>query len=198
MPPLLSFLGITLLAIACSAYPNRQKPGGYDANSDALAHFIRDVRKVLKSPHLPFAIGVLGVGGAKPNDHTVEFRKAMAVPAAMPEIRGNVVVVQTAPFWSEELVAIANKYNRVRLRGFHLNSKHKRHANADGSMSDKEKRGYLENYEAKINSTAEAAMWKRGASNAGHHYLGSAKTFALMGRRFAETNLSILKEQGKR
>ena len=33
---------------------------------------------------------------------------------------------------------------------------------------------------------AEEALWKRGASNAGYHYLGSAKTFALMGKAFAE------------
>jgi alpha-galactosidase len=32
---------------------------------------------------------------------------------------------------------------------------------------------------------------KRGASNAGYHYLGCAKTFALMGEAFAEANLRI-------
>ena len=31
-----------------STYPNRDKPGGYDAYSVAMAHFIRDVRKDLK------------------------------------------------------------------------------------------------------------------------------------------------------
>ena len=44
-------------------YPNRDKPGGYDAYSTAMAHFIRDVRKDLNAPKLPFVIGVLGVGG---------------------------------------------------------------------------------------------------------------------------------------
>jgi alpha-galactosidase len=34
-------------------------------------------------------------------------------------------------------------------------------------------------------------MQKRGASNAGYHYLGCAKTFALMGEAFAEANLQI-------
>ncbi len=46
-----------------STYPNRDKPGGYDAYSDALAHFIRDVRADLGAKELPFVIGVLGVGG---------------------------------------------------------------------------------------------------------------------------------------
>jgi alpha-galactosidase len=38
---------------------------------------------------------------------------------------------------------------------------------------------------------AEAAQLKRGSSNAGYHYLGCAKTFALMGEAFAEANLKM-------
>ena len=44
-------------------YPNRDKAGGYDAYSTALAHFIRDVRRDFNAPKMPFVIGVLGVGG---------------------------------------------------------------------------------------------------------------------------------------
>jgi alpha-galactosidase len=53
----------------------------------------------------------------------------------------------------------------------------------------------MKHYEAELISPAEVALWKRGASNAGYHYLGCAKTFALMGRAFAEANLEILKNQ---
>jgi alpha-galactosidase len=70
--------------------------------------------------------------------------------------------------------------------GHYLNSKHKDHANADGHMNETEKREYLKNYEAKLITPAEETLWKRGASNAGYHYLGCAKTFALMGKAFAE------------
>jgi hypothetical protein len=179
-------------------YPNRSQSGGYDAYSSTMTHFIRDVRKDLNASQMPFVIGVLGVGGAKANPQTLEFRKAMAAPAALPEFRGNVVAVETSPFWSEELGAIADKHDQVRQMSYYLNSKHKDHANAEGNMTDKEKREYLAKYEAKIISPEEAALWKRGASNAGYHYLGSAKTFALMGRAFAEANLSMLKELGRR
>jgi len=179
-------------------YPNRSQPGGYDAYSSALAHFIRDVRMDLDAPQLPFVIGVLGVGGAKANPQTMEFRKAMAAPAALPEFRGNVTAVETAPFWSEELGAIADKREQVRQMGYFLNSKHKDYANAKGQMTDQEKREYLKMHEAKIISPAEAALWNRGASNAGYHYLGCAKTFALMGRAFAEATLTMMKEQGRR
>lgn len=170
-------------------YPNRMQPGGYDAYSQVMAHFIRDVRQELNAPKMPFVIGVLGVGGAKPNPQTIEFRKAMAAPAKLPEFEGNVFAVETAPFWSEELGAIADKHEKVRQMRFYLNSKHKDHPNADGQMTDQQKDAYIKEYEAKLITPAEAATWQRGASNAGYHYLGCAKTFALMGQAFAETLL---------
>jgi len=179
-------------------YPNRHKPGGYDAYSTVMAHLIRDVRRDLNAPRMPFVIGVLGVGGAKPNEQTIEFRKAMDAPASLPEFKGNVLAVETAPFWSEELAAIANKHDKVRQMSTYLNSKHKDHANADGKMTDQQKREYVKDFEAKLISPEEAATWKRGASNAGYHYLGCAKTFALMGCAFADATLTMLKDQGRR
>ncbi len=89
-------------------YPN----GNYDEYSRLLAHFIRDVRSDLAAPKLPFIIGVLGVDGEK----NVNFRKAMAAPADMPEFKGNVVAVDTAPFWDREIEAAVPKqakYNEI-------------------------------------------------------------------------------------
>ncbi len=76
-----------------------------------------------------------------------------------------------------------------------LDTKHKDHANADGKMTEEQKREYVQQFEADLISPAEAAFWKRGASNAGYHYLGCAKTFTLMGRAFAEATLQMMKEQ---
>ena len=84
----------------------------YDDYSRLLAHFIRDVRKDLSAPKLPFVIGVLGVDG----DKNVNFRKAMAAPADMPEFKGNVVAVDTAPFWDTVIEAAQFKqeeYNNI-------------------------------------------------------------------------------------
>lgn len=89
-------------------YPN----GDYDEYSRLLAHFIRDVRKDLAAPEMPFVIGVLGVDG----ERNVNFRKAMAAPAAMPEFKGNVVAVDTAPFWDRDIEAAEPKqheYNEI-------------------------------------------------------------------------------------
>ena len=76
-----------------------------------------------------------------------------------------------------------------------LKNKGKNGPNKDGNMTDAQQKEYLKKYEAEIITPEEEAKWKRGASNAGYHYLGCAKTFALMGRAFAEANLAMLKEQ---
>lgn len=96
-----------------TTYPGPDQPGRYDVYSDLMAKFIRDVRKDLSAPKMPFVIGVLGVGGESENE---VFRKAMAAPADMPEFRGNVVAVETAPFWDHAIAAAEpklGKYNDI-------------------------------------------------------------------------------------
>ncbi len=93
-------------------YPGPDQPGKYDEYSRLLAHFIRDVRKDLSAPKMPFVIGVLGVDGEK----HVNFRKAMAAPTDMPEFKGNVIAVDTAPFWDHDIAAAQPKqgeYNNI-------------------------------------------------------------------------------------
>ena len=175
------------------------KPGAkvrdYTKYGEWLADFIRDVRKDVGAPKMPFVIGVLGVDGLNASDNTKAFREAMAAPALLPEFKGNVIAVETAPFWSAELGAIAEKKEKVRQMSYFLYSKHKDHANADGTMTEEQKREHLKEFEAKLISPAEKAMWERGASNAGYHDLGCAKTFALMGKAFAEATLSMMRPQ---
>ncbi len=174
-------------------YPNHNKPDRFNLYSELLAHFIRDVRKDLAAPNLPFVIGVMGVGGLKDNSpDMLAFRRAMAAPAQMPEFKGNVLAVQTAPFWSDELAAIDDKRAKVRQMQYYLDSKHKDYPNANGAMTDQQKRDFLKKFETDLITPADLALWERGASNAGYHYLGCAKTFALMGKAFAEANLTIL------
>jgi alpha-galactosidase len=103
-------------------YPN----GNYEEYSRLLSHFIRDVRKDLSAPKMPFVIGVLGVDGEK----NVNFRKAMAAPADMPEFKGNVIAVDTAPFWDYDIAAAQPK------QGEYDNLVSTAHAlNADGDLN---------------------------------------------------------------
>ena len=173
-------------------YPRSNKPGRFDLYSELMAHFIRDVRKDFKAPKMPFVIGVMGVDGVqdKPN----YFRLAMAAPAALPEFKGNVVAVETAPYWDQPLGDIDQKNAQIRQMGHFLRSKHKGHANKDGKMTKDQQQTYLKDYRAKLITPADEALWKRGASNAGYHYLGCAKTMALIGQAFAQASLQMEKK----
>ena len=171
--------------------PKESSENRFAKYSDWMADFIHDVRKDLDAPRMPFVIGVMGVGGNTANRDNLQFREAMAAPSLLPKFRGNVTAVPTAPFWDEPLAAIQEKRDRVRQMGYLLRTKNKNHANADGSMSEAQQREYLKEMEAKLITPAEAALWDRGASNAGYHYLGCAKTFALMGVAFADAILQM-------
>jgi alpha-galactosidase len=169
-------------------YDKRMKPGGYDLYGELLAHLIRDVRKDLSAPKMPFVIGVMGIGGERegkkpPQAH---FRQAQVAPLALPEFKGNVMAVQTAPFWDDELDAIEEKRGKVSQMAYLLRVKDKNAANKDGKMTKEEQRAYLKKYEADLITPAEAAFWKRAASNGGYHYLGAAKNLAPIGKAFAE------------
>jgi len=89
-------------------------PGSYDYYSGVLAHFIRDVRKDLEAPNMPFVIGVIGIGGNKvTNPKMLNLRKCMAAPASMAEFKGNVAAVETAAFWDDEMVAALERVSKA-------------------------------------------------------------------------------------
>ncbi|MCF7974077.1 MAG: sialate O-acetylesterase [Phycisphaerae bacterium] len=90
-------------------YPDNNKPGAYAEYSNLMSHFIRDVRKDLKTPKMPFVIGVIGVDGDKAKGGLATLRPAMAAPAHMPEFKGNVAAVETAPYWDHEMAALEPK-----------------------------------------------------------------------------------------
>lgn len=127
-------------------YPNRN----YDEYSRLLSHFIRDVRKDLSAPKMPFVIGVLGVGGESENE---SFRKAMAAPADMPEFQGNVIAVPTAPFWDHAIAAAEPKraeYDKIVGTAHSLKS--------DGTLNREWK---WENYWTPIGKPApEKRIWR--------------------------------------
>jgi hypothetical protein len=173
-----------------TTYPHDGKPTRFAQYTELMAHFIRDVRKEFKAPKMPFVIGVLGVGGVE-NVRMKPFRDGMAGAAKLPEFKGNVVAVDTSPYWEKPLGAIEDKRGKVRQMGWFLRSKHKDHPNKDGSMTKTQQREYVKKFEAKLISKEEVAMWKRGASNAGYHYLGCAKTMAQIGKAFAEAIIKM-------
>lgn len=93
-----------------------QTPRSQVLHERAHFPFIRDVRKELNTPKLPFVIGVLGVGGPTAEYDSPRYKgmhqvfpDAMAAPANRPEFKGNVVAVKTEVFWDKNLEAARGK-----------------------------------------------------------------------------------------
>ena len=169
-------------------YPTRGQPGSYEAYSKNLAHFIRDVRKDLKAPELPFVIGVMGAGGPiaeyGPDQKRYagihgEFRKAMAAPSKLPEFKGNVSAVFTENYWDGQLGELVNRRGQ-------LNAK-RRELYQDQSLTRAQREKILTEFNAKLFTKEEQAILEAGVSNAAYHYLGSAKILTQIGQAFAES-----------
>jgi len=63
---------------------------------------------------MPFVIGVMGIDGMRGNtDAPMKwFRDAQRSPSKLDEFRGNVIVVETAPFWDDELERLMERRER--------------------------------------------------------------------------------------
>lgn len=158
-------------------YDKHNQPGGYDMYGQLLAQFIRDVRKDLSAPKMPFVIGVIGVGGLKEDKKPGQmyFRQAQAAPASLPELKGNVVAVPTAQFWDDDLEAL-----QARMESYWPKVDKRVAAEKNTSWENKMK-VMAENF--------KPDEWKRlraGVSNGGYHYLGAAKIMAPIGKAFAK------------
>jgi len=69
----------------------------YESN---MAHFIRDIRKDLGAPALPFVIAETGMSGPEEtHPRALSLMKAQAAVAERPEFKGNVAFVGTKAFW---------------------------------------------------------------------------------------------------
>jgi hypothetical protein len=68
-------------------------PGEYESN---MRHFIKDVRKDLNAPTLPFVIAAIGTNGSKPaKGGGLEVRTAQMAMNDVPEFEGNVKAYRT-------------------------------------------------------------------------------------------------------
>lgn len=166
-------------------YPNRYKKGGYDKYAETLTHFIRDVRKELNAPDMPFVIGVMGTGGPtkdykSPRYKGVHqnFRDAMAAPAEMDEFKGNVHAVLTELCWDKQLGELDARWGKVKRKSRELNK--------DKSLSKEQRAKALEEFTKENFTEEEIKIRKVGISNFGFHYLGSGKVMAQIGKAFAE------------
>ena len=173
-------------------YPTRGQAGSYDAYSKNLAHFIRDVRRDLKAPKLPFVIGVMGAGGpiAKygPEQKRYagihgEFRKAMAAPAKLPEFKSNVTAVFTENFWDGQLSELVDRRGKINAK--------RRELAKDQSLTRAQLDKAIAKFTDEIYTREEQAILEAGVSNAAYHYLGSSKILTQIGQAFAEALVAM-------
>jgi alpha-galactosidase len=176
-------------------YPQRDKPGGYDAYTEVMAHFIRDVRKELNAPKLPFAIGVIGVGGPTalygPGEKRYQsthqnIRDAMAAPAKMPEFQGNVTAVLTEQYWDLELSAAKAKDNELKQQAKKLATEKK--------LKPAEEKAAFEALRKEKMTEREQTILAKGISNLEFHYLGCAKILGGIGKGLAEAMTPMVKK----
>lgn len=166
-------------------YPRQNTAGGYDLYADLLGHFIRDVRKDLSAPKLPFVIGVMGIDGMRgdKNAPMMHFRAAQRKPSTLDEFRGNVFAVETAQFWDAELEALQQRMENCWPQ-------------VDAKVAaEKKTNPRADEWDNKMKHMAAnftPEEWKRlkGVSNGGYHYLGAARIMAPIGKAFAESLLA--------
>jgi len=177
-------------------YPRRTQPGGYDLYGELLATFIRDVRKDLDAPNMPFVIGVSGIGGPtspeiekqKPKRYqglTMYLRQGMAAPASMPEFKGNVAAVQTANYWDmqlDELITRSQKKGGPMIKELQKKAEEQK----GDRLNHNERMAIRDMVYAEIFTPEEKKILEVGRSNQGFHYHGSAKILGGIGKGFAE------------
>lgn len=172
----------------------------YSEYSRLLACLIRDVRKDLSAPNLPFVIGVMGLGGSDDaSENGAAFRKSMAAPGEMEEFKGTVANVFTEKYWPVELDPVSAKVKAAKEE-FAKEVKLKTASNSDGGKkNDKQDKSKLEaDKRAKIEKALtpdELFLLDNGISNFTYHYYGSAKFFAQAGKAFAESLFEMRTKQ---
>ena len=169
-------------------YDQHMKPGGYDQYSTNLGHFIRDVRKDLGVPKLPFTIGVMGIDGEKGETKTPmkHFRAAPRKVLEAEDFKDNVLAVETWPYWDDDLDALSERRSKVWNK---LDQDFKK----TPMMKQDEKQAIrLKALETEF-KPEDLKRLERGVSNGGYHYLGAAKILAPIGKALAEANFELMK-----
>ena len=136
----------------------------YDKN---LACLIKDLRKEFKAPQMKVVVGVIGVNGVQNEVGKMkDLRDAMRSMNNVPEFKGNVKAIESAPLLDPRVVALKT-----------------------AGWLNKER-----DLKTQPLTPEEQAMLQRATSNLGFHYYGEGRFFILLGKGFAETMLELMKK----
>jgi alpha-galactosidase len=147
-----------------------------------MAHFIRDIRRDLKAPDLPFVIGELGTDGPEAEGWIATFRAQQAEIAAMEEFRGNVRLAKTAQYWPTDLPDMQDEWKKFRANA----QKNEAKAKDDPTRIDPGlffQMNWRQRYRKQLAYTSD----KR------YHYLGSGACYYQMGESMGRAMLEMMK-----
>jgi hypothetical protein len=156
--------------------------GGNPEYVEQMAHFIRDMRKDLDAPNMPFVIGELGTDGTEAGGWVATFRQQQADIAALPEFADNVALAKTAHCWAKGPYDMQPKWDEFRKQA---------QANEAKSKDDPTRvdpgQFYQKNWVQRY--TKELAF----TSDKRYHYNGSGQCYYEMGRSMGESMVGLLK-----
>jgi hypothetical protein len=135
-----------------------------------LTCLIKDLRAEFKAPDMKVVVGVMGVNGVLNEvSKQGDIRNQMRSMNAIPEFKGTVRAIETAPLLHPDVVALQTAGWLNKDRDLKKNP-----------MTPEEK-----------------AMLSRATSNKGFHYYGEGRFFILLGKAFADTMLELTGHGGK-
>jgi hypothetical protein len=149
---------------------------------EQMAHFIRDIRKDLKTPKLPVVIGELGTDGPEAEGWVATFRKQQADIAALPEFKGNVRLAKTAHCWHKGPYDMSSKWEEFQKLG---------KANAAKPADDPTRIDPGKFFQA--NWVQKYAKELAYTSDKRYHYNGSGRSYYEMGQSMGKAMLEMLK-----
>jgi alpha-galactosidase len=149
---------------------------------EQMAHFIRDMRKDLKAPKMPFVIGELGTDGPEAGGWVATFRKQQAEIAALEEFNGNVMLAKTAQYWPPANEEMQGKWDAFRAAA-KVNSEK---AADDPTRLDSGQffnKHWVQKYKAQLSFNSD----KR------YHYKGSGACYYQMGASMGNAMVELLR-----
>jgi alpha-galactosidase len=146
---------------------------------EQMACFIRDMRRDLDTPKLPFVIGELGTDGPDAGGWIANFRQQQREIAALPEFKGNVRLAQTAEFWPS-YPDMQEKWN-----AFRAEAKKNQAKPADDPTRMDPGQFYQKNWVRKYKEELAYTSDKR------YHYKGSGACYYQMGESMGRAMLEM-------
>ncbi|MDD1750673.1 MAG: sialate O-acetylesterase, partial [Methanothrix sp.] len=163
----------------------------YSQYSDLMAAFIRDIRKDLEAPAMPFVIGAMGIDGPIEDTKNSQYwlRQAQLAPADLPEFKGNVAGVRTDNCWDMEWQRISNKLTDAAQKKIVASDPQLK----GRALSNAVSKG-LKTMASEVLTPEELKLYQVGQSNEAFHYMGSAYTYGKIGKAFAEAMIKMEKK----